>query len=160
MSDDVNPRVRIVLLMTPSTSGTRKPSISETDLPVSPDDLRMLLLKSESPVPPRMEPRIPVPDSGDELLPNIPFKLFSMLSSVSSIAELSRRAPSGVDAALSNPPRIPGTAALRAAWVLSLFSPKTEDIRVVKSLVRCDLIKSTRLKESPNIVPPILRDDF
>src|SRR5262245_17728737 len=73
--------------------------------------------------------------------------LVNILSSASSTAEASRRAPSGVDAALLSPAKRLGIAALIPACVLPRLSPRSEEILFVKSPVRYLLARSTRFIE-------------
>src|SRR5262245_24451869 len=151
-----SPLVCLSLLSTPSMSGPRKPSSIVTALPESPLDRPTSPERPDSVPPPRSEPRIPEPRLIQEPLPspNMLPMLPSILLSASSTADDSCLAPSGVDAVLSKAENRAGMAAPIPDLVLSVLSPNSEDILLVKSPPRYPFTKSIRFSEFLDMIPP------
>src|SRR5215813_11917583 len=151
-----SPLVCFSLLSTPSISGPRKPNSIVMDFPESPLDRPMVSERPDNVPSPRIEPSMPDLRLIQEPLPapNMLLTLPNILSSASSTADDSRLAPSGVDAASWKAENRPGIAVFTPRLVLSVLSPNSKDILVVKSPPRYCFTRSIRFIEFLDMIPP------
>src|SRR5262249_12151000 len=122
----------------------------------SPDTDATRSARSDTPLPPKIEPRIPEPVSLDKPFPNNPPKLSNILSSVSLTAAVIRLAPSVVDAVVSSSDNNPGITALIPVRFLRLLPPKNDDSLPMTSGVKYPCINSMRFKEVAAIISSFL----